>query len=569
MSNTTLQLIQINLDKIAALRNAGIEPYPYSYSVSHALTDIRSQAEILVMEQTTVTIASRVMAQRSAGNKLRFLDLAATIEQIRTAQHIQIMVRRNDVDDATWLVIENLSLGDWIGIEGQCIITNTGELTVQAQKVVMLCKVLRPIPFPKIYRSTPQETREAFTLQDAEVLWQQPELDMLIRRKADVLVARHLILSATRRILTDTFNCIEIETPFLNIHFGGAEATPFTTHINALSQEVYLAISPEIELKRAIVGGIGSGGALGKGAYFIARNFRNEGVDRTHNPEFTSMEVYIPFVDYEFMMDVTEEIFREACLAVHGTMRCSYQGIKLDFGKAWPRYEMVQLVSDYSGIDVAQWDVKTIRSAMAMRGLHKAYTLDGLEGEALLSILINAGLAHHYAEIEGIDSTELQTIILRHKLHNALDLDQEWDYLVLDLFDIYCEPFLLEPCHVILHPARSTPLCKEYRHGALPNGQRIIERFESFGVGMELSNAYSELNEPITQRQLVEEQVQARLEGNEEAMPHNELFLQAIEMGMPPCGGLGIGIDRMVMLLTDSSTIRNVIAFPMVGKKDA
>jgi lysyl-tRNA synthetase class 2 len=187
----------------------------------------------------------------------------------------------------------------------------------------------------------------------------------------------------------------------------------------------------------------------------------------------------------------------------------------------------------------------------------------------LLALLGRVGLNRRYPDLESLAPEELGALVLRHKLHQGLNLDQEWDFLVLDLFDVYCEPFLIEPCHVVLHPAKSTILCKEFRGGTLPNGHKLIERFESFAAGMELSNAYSELNDAVLQRRLVEEQAEARVAGKQEAMPHNESFLRAIETGLPPCGGLGIGIDRMTMLLTNSASIREVIAFPMVTPQEA
>ena len=206
----------------------------------------------------------------------------------------------------------------------------------------MLSKSVRPIPLPKIYENSDGERRDAYTVQDTDTMWRYPELDMIVRQKATTLAARSKVLNAVRHTLLEEYGCIELETPFLNIFFGGAEATPFITYIRALDQDVYLAISPEIELKRAVVGGIGSGGELGRGVFTIARNFRNEGIDHTHNPEFTSMEVYIPFVDFEYMMEVTERIFVTACTAVHNSTQCSYSGHVLDFGKPWPRLSMTR-----------------------------------------------------------------------------------------------------------------------------------------------------------------------------------------------------------------------------------
>ena len=562
-----------DLYKLSNLRRAGINPYPYQFAISHSPLEVRQQFKSLTETQERITVASRVMSHRLAGKSMVFLDLASTAEQIRQNSYVQVMLRRNEIDTTSWIVVENLGLGDWVGVSGTCFYTRSGEPTIKAMQVTMLCKSIRSIPIPKIYETTEGEIKNAYIVQDMEMLWQFPEIDMLARRKAKVLVARSRILNVVRQTLINEFQCIELETPFLNIYFGGAEANPFTTHLQALNQDVFLAISPEIELKRAVVGGVGTGGNLGKGVFSIARNFRNEGIDRTHNPEFTSVEVYIPFMDFKFMMEVTERLFSNACQDVNGSLRCSFNGKILDFGKPWPRLEMTRLVTEKSGIDVETWDLDRIRVEIKNRGLqnqHKFNTpeLDIKASRQLLTRLLEqTKITQHYPNYVNLSTEELMSIALRHKLHKGIDTEQEWDYLVLDLFEVYCEPFLIEPCHVILHPAKSTVLCKQYRGQPLPNGQTLIERFESFVMGMELSNAYSELNDPIIQRRLIEEQAQLRKQGKEGAMPYNEPFLRAIEMGLPPCGGLGIGIDRMVMLLTDSQTIRDVIAFPMVGRE--
>lgn len=565
-STLSSELGSSNLEKLEQLRRVGIDPYPYSYPLTHSPEEVRREFSTLAAEGRVVRVASRVMSLRSSGKKLRFIDLAPTAEDLRRNWKVQVMVRQDGIDPTSWQVVENLSLGDWLGVEGTCFLTRTGEESISAQSVSMLCKVLRSPPIPKVFDGLEGAVQEAYTLQDSDTLWRYPELDMLTRRKAEVLVARSRLLHAVRQTLRDEYGCIELETPFLNPYFGGAEATPFSTFLRAFSQNVFLAISPEIELKRAVVGGLGAGGRLGKGVFFIARNFRNEGVDRTHNPEFTAVEVYIPFVDYDFMMEVTERLYTRACEAIHGNPACHFRDQRLDFGKPWPKLPMTRLVREASGIDVEREPVETIREEIVRRGLHLPGSLK--TRDAWLARLHEAELAQQYVDLEGRSLEELEALALRHKLHQRLEPEQEWDFLVLELFDRYCEPFLANPCHVILHPAKSTVLCKESRGGALPNGYKLIERFESFAAGMELSNAYSELNDPQMQRRLVEEQAAERAAGKQEAMPHNEQFLRAIEMGLPPCGGLGIGIDRMAMLLTDSSSIREVIAFPMLAQEN-
>lgn len=566
-----------NLAKADRLRHAGVEPYPYAYERTHSIEELRADFAHLMESAATISIASRVAAFRSAGKRLFFLDLAPTAGAMRQGNKIQVMVRRDEVDASSVLVIENLAIGDWVGVEGTCMLTRSQEPTVLARRVSMLSKVLRTVPFPKIQAASDGAATEHYRIQDPETLWRSPELDMLTGRKAEVLAARSRVLRRLRNVLADEFGCIEVETPYLNACFGGADARPFTTQVAALDQQVFLSISPEIELKRAVVGGLGSGGKLGEGVFCIARNFRNEGVDRTHNPEFTALEVYVPFVDYTFMMHLTEVLFREACIAVHGCPQCTFRGQTLDFGAPWPRLPMVELVSANSGIDVGRCTAADIRASVRERGLDAGGEIAGAlaassgqpGADDLLAILERAGVARLYPRLDGASAADLRALAERHRLPLGVDTTLDWDHLVLKLFDMFCEPLLWQPCHVTLHPAKSTILCKRARGAPLPNEQALIERFESFGAAMELTNAYSELNDPVLQRALIMEQAQQRAAGKADAMPHNERFVQSIELGLPPCGGLGIGIDRMMMLILDCQSIREVIAFPMTGDDPA
>jgi lysyl-tRNA synthetase class 2 len=572
MNNSRSQLIETNIEKMKRLQDIGINPYPYEFKLTHSLGQVVSYFDDFIKDNITIMVASRVMSIRTSGKNLIFFDLAPTAHQIKNGIKMQIMVRRGDTDELSLHVVEHLGLGDWVGIEGTCFYTKTGERTLLAKRIEMLSKSIRPIPLPKVFESNNGQWNDANKLENIETMWRYPELDMIVRKKAQTLVDRDHILKSIRSTLSQDYGCIELETPYLNVCFGGAEATPFVTYLKALGQDMFLAISPEIELKRAIVGGLGSGDELGKGIFGIARNFRNEGVDRTHNPEFTSMEVYIPFVDYNFMMCVTEKIFADACWAIHKSFQCVYDGQLMDFGKPWPKLSMTALVLNRSGIDVEQLSLEEVRDQIQSRGLDQdlSINLDDSSEEVrlrLIHVLTKVGISLNYPDLLSFGAEKIKSIILRHKLHRPVDINQDWDFLVLDLFERYCEPFLIEPTHIILHPAKSTVLCKEDRKGPLPNGYKLIERFESYIYGMEVSNAYSELNDPLTQRILVEEQAKARDNGDEEAMPHNEAFLRAIEYGMPPCGGLGVGIDRLIMLLTNSASIRDVIPFPMIGKE--
>ncbi|GEM_PF-5742593 len=274
------------------------------------------------------------------------------------------------------------------------------------------------------------------------------------------------------------------------------------------------------------------------------------------------MEAYIPFVDYEAMMTLTEEIFSSCCAAIHGVTRCQYKGIELDFTPPWPRVRVVETVEDATGIAVSQVDGSAVGAICHSRHLDEGCNPENMPRGELIKKLLDVGISLVLTDDMSDDS--LRDMIVRHRFHVPMDIDQEWDFLVLDLFERFVEPTLIQPCHVVLHPARSTVLCKKYRGGPLANGHELVERFESYVAGMEVSNAYSELNDLEIQRQLIEEQAAARTAGDEEAMPHNEFFICSIEYGMPPCGGLGIGIDRLVMLLTGAASIKEVIAFPLV-----
>ena len=525
-----------------ALHAAGVGAYPYSFSRTHTVEELSREAFAqLVQDGSDLAVPGRVLAMRRHG-RLAFIDIGA----VRLGPRLQLMFRLEDLDDASRAVFEAIDLGDWIGAIGCPIYTRTGQDTLRVRHLSMLAKALRPLPNFK--------GRE---VRDPELFARMPEVDLMFGNKRRVLRHRASILRTLRHLL-ESKGLTEVETPYLNAHFGGADARPFVTHVNALDTDFFLAVSPEIELKRMIVGG------LEEGVFAIARNFRNEGIDASHNPEFTSLEVYRPYTDYEAMMCLTEEVFTACCIALHNEPRCRYGDVLLDFTPPWRRVAVVEAVEETTGISVSRMDMDALRSECELRGLGEGCEPGGMCRDELLAKIQRAGVPAPPGSYEALSDEELRTAIKQHRLQVPMDLNREWDFLVLDLFESFVEPTLVQPCHVMLHPARSTVLCKKYRGGPLPNGQELVERFESYALGMELSNAYSELNDPELQRHLVEQQAKARAEGHDEAMPHNELFLRSIEYGMPPCGGLGIGIDRMVMLITGSTSIRDVIAFPLI-----
>lgn len=537
----TSSLIATRKGKRDALRAAGVDPYPYVFAKTHSVEEL-TQEPFARLEQAGVEVAvpGRVMAIRSHGG-LVFMDLGI----VRHGPKLQLAVVGSQLDTSSRAVFDGVDLGDWIGAIGHLMYTRTGQETMKVDRLVMLAKALRPLPNFK-----------GSSVADPELLAQMPELAMIFGEKRQVLRQRATIIRTLRRVLEER-GLTEVETPYLNPYFGGAEARPFTTHVNALDRDVFLPVSPEIELKRLIVGGL-------EGVFAIARNFRNEGLDQRHNPEFTGLEVYVPYTDYEAMMDLVEEIFFVCCTAVHEEPRCRYGNIQLDFTPPWPRVPVVEAVETAMGIVVSQIDAATLRTVCRMRRLHEGCSPEGMLRSELLMKLSCTGVPSLQGNWDGVTDEELRAAITRHRLHVPLDLEREWDFLVLDLFQAFVEPTLVQPCHVTLHPARSTVLCKRYRGKPLPNSHELVERFESYAVGMELCNAYSELNDPEVQRRLIEEQAEARAAGRDEAMPHNELFVRSLEYGMPPCGGLGIGVDRLVMLLTGAIAIREVIAFPLV-----
>jgi len=535
-------LIVTRKAKREALLAAGIDPYPRTFQRTHTVEELaRESFRKLVEAGAELAVPGRVLAKRKHG-RLTFIDIGVVLGDAR----IQAMIVPAEMDEVSRIVLENLDLGDWVGVNGLAFYTQVGQESIRARSLEMLTKALRPLPNFK-----------GSEVRDAELLVRMPEVAMINGTKRRTLRQRSVILRTLRHLLEEE-GYTEVETPILNPHFGGADARPFTTRVKALGLDVYLAVSPEIEAKRLVIGG------LEEGVFTIARNFRNEGIDATHNPEFSAVEVYAPYCDYEAMMELTEHIFSACCIAIHGEPRCVYGKTLLDFTPPWPRLKVVEAVERAAGIAVSTVTVEAIREACRSRGLDEECKPDEMPRGALLNRLVRAGVEQPPVGWEELSDSVLRAAIKRHHLHVELDLAREWDFIVLGLFERFVEPTLTQPCHVILHPARSTVLCKKYRGGPLPNGHELVERFESYAIGCELSNAYTELNDPLLQRALVEEQAAARAAGNAEAMPHNEAFLESIEYGMPPCGGLGIGIDRMVMLLTDSMSIRDVIAFPLV-----
>lgn len=508
----TNKLILERIQVVDELREAGINPYPYNYRTTHKTQDVRNEFDKIENDEHlkhVISVAGRVMSLRKMGSQT-FLDLEDQ------AGKIQISLKKDVVGIEQYLLMKRaLNRGDIIGVNGTVMKTEKGELTLQTQEWTLLTKSVRPLP-DRVYH---QEIDAKESVVDIETRYTQPELCFLLEKGSrDILVKRSQAISLMRQIL-ERHGYLEIETPLLQPIYGGASARPFVTHINALNREAYFSISPELYLKRLVVGGFYDG------VYTICKNFRNEGVDRTHNPEFTMMECYKAWWDYNDLMKLTEDMWEEIFTTINGTSQVEYDMPNKDIGKQnlefrapWPRRTMTDIIAEHTGLDVANIGEEELRERV-----QQPYQ----NGKPFLQ------------------SDDYKSLV--------------WGEMVQMLFETYGEHHLIQPTFVIDHPRESTPLCKGHR-----TDSRLIERFEPFVYGVEIGNAYSELNDPILQRTLLEEQARMGVAGNEEAHRMDEYFCRSIEYGMPPTAGLGIGIDRLVMFLTGATTIRDVIPFPFV-----
>ncbi len=465
---------QAKLDAIAA---GGIDAYPYEYDVTHHSAAVRESFDDLSESGAAVSVAGRVMALRPHG-KTAF----ANVRDLRG--DIQVYFRKDELGDEKFGLLDLLDLGDIIGVKGTVFKTRTGEITVKADEFALLTKSMRPLP------------EKWHGLKDKETRYRQRYVDLFVNLDVrETVIRRAAVIAAMRRFL-DGRGFIEVETPILQPIYGGASAKPFTTFHNALDMKLYLRIADELYLKRLLVGGL-------ERVYEFCKDFRNEGVDKTHSPEFTMLELYQAYADYNDMMDLFEEMMETVCKDVLGTTEVTYQGRAVSFKRPWKRITVEDAYREYAGIDLGHASDDDLRAACAGIG----------EGD-----------------VKSMTRLEL--------------LDEILDHVV--------EPNLVDPTFLHDYPVETSPLAKRSRRD-----RRFTERFEPFVCGVEVGNAFSELNDPAEQRARFEEQ--KRLAGEEE-MDHD--FLRSLEYGMPPAGGLGVGIDRVVMILTDSPSIRDVILFP-------
>ncbi len=496
----------IRREALAELRHLGINPYPAeAFPISHTPKDILSQFKDEETEHwTEVSIAGRLMSRRIQG-KASFAVL------MDSGTRIQLYFNRDEICPGEDKTLYNtvfkklLDLGDIIGVQGFVFRTRVGEITVHVTSFTLLAKSLRPLPMVKT--DAEGNTHDAFS--DPELRYRMRYVDMLVNEGVkDTFVLRSRIISSMRRFF-DHKGWLEVETPVLQAIHGGAAARPFTTHHNSLDMPLYLRIANELYLKRLLVGGL-------NGVYEIGKMFRNEGMDRTHNPEFTSMEIYVAYQDYHWMMTMTEQLLESIAKEVLGSTQVEFEGKTLEFKGPYKRISLFDSILEATGVDVAPMDEQALREQC------KVWRI------------------------------EVSPEMGRGKL-------------IDEIFGEKVEASLIQPTFITDYPLIMTPLAKKHR-----NKEGLVERFELFINGKEVANAYSELNDPIDQRQRFEDQLELANRGDEDAMALDEDFLRALEYGMPPASGLGIGIDRLVMMLTGHRSIQEVLFFPqMRPQKDA
>ena len=476
-------LRNIRIDKLEALRSAGVNPYPYRFDVTHKVDEVIAGESELAEAETPVRIAGRIKTLRGHG------ATAFGHVEDKTGQ-LQIYVRRDDIGEDVYKTFKLVEVGDIIGVVGPVFRTRTGELTVRVKSFELLSKALLPLP------------EKWHGLQDKELRYRQRYVDLIMNPEVrDVFYKRTELMEAIRQFLRAR-GYIEVETPVLQPLYGGATARPFTTHHNALDIDLYLRIADELYLKRLLVGGL-------EKVFEFSKDFRNEGIDRTHYPEFTMMECYAVYEDYMSYMDMVEEMFGDLAAALGGN-QISYRGNTIDFGKPWKRIRFFEALEEKTGKD--------------LRGA----------GDAAVH-----------------DAAGALKIKLPDDTPAAKGLDE--------IFSEVVEPTLIEPTFVYDYPKALSPLAKDHR-----SEEGLVERFEPFIGGFEVGNAFSELNDPIEQRRRFEDQAAMAARGDEEAHVIDEDYVRALEYGMPPAAGLGLGIDRLVMIFTDSASIRDVLLFPQL-----
>ncbi|WP_069131041.1 lysine--tRNA ligase [Rhodohalobacter halophilus] len=513
MSNAELSLSEqqeIRLEKLESLRELGVNPFPYEYDVTHYSKDILEHEDEYLTDTPDnpenakrVSVAGRVMTRRIMGKASFF-----TLQDSKGT--IQVYIRRDDVatdelgNDNYNKVFKKLTdIGDFVGIKGFVFKTGTGETTIHAESFDFLGKTVRPIPTPKEVENEDGETvtYDAFT--DKEQRYRQRYVDLIVNPDVrDVFVKRTQMVQTMRNFMNER-GYLEVETPILQPIYGGAAAKPFVTHHNALDMDLYLRIANELYLKRLIVGGF-------DGVYEFSKDFRNEGLSRFHNPEFTQVELYVAWKDYNWMMDFMEKLIEHVAISLHGSTKVKVGEHEIDFKSPWPRIPMYEAIEKETGHDLS-------------------------------------------------DKSEDEIRDIAKELHIEIEDEMGKGKLIDEIFGEYVEPKLIQPTFITDYPIEMSPLAKKHR-----TKEGLVERFEAICNGKEIANAFTELNDPVDQRERFEEQARLRAGGDEEAMTVDEDFLRAIEYGMPPTAGIGIGIDRLAMIMTNSESIRDVLFFPQM-----
>ena len=486
------RIAQQRRQKLDRFRRRGINPYPYGYHRSHttqqALDLLETQEEKRQAKAKVVSLAGRIMANRPMG-KISFLDLRDG------SGKIQLRFHKDRLGEENLELFQDLDIGDIIGVSGKLFRTKTGEPTLEVENFTLLAKSLQPLP------------EKWHGLADVDKRYRQRYLDLIANAPArGIFQVRSQVIAAIRQFLNQR-GFLEVETPVLQPSAGGALARPFTTHHHALDQDFYLRIAPELHLKRLLIGGFDR-------VYELGRIFRNEGVSTKHNPEFTMLESYEAYVDYQDVMSTVEEMVSEVCQRVTGSDKVKFGDETINLKSPWPRLELHQAIEKYSGIDFEKYP-----------------DADSLRAEML-------------------------------KLKMEVDPQKDRGRLIDELISTFVEPKLMQPAFLVDYPVEMSPLAK-----AKPDNNRLVERFEAFAGGMEIANAFTELNDPIEQRERFIRQQKARKAEADVEEVIDQDFLLALEYGMPPAGGLGVGIDRLVMLLTGQQSIREVILFPQLKEK--
>lgn len=497
MSNIELSEQEIlRRESLAKIREMGIDPYPAEL---YPVTDYAKQLKKQFEDKKQVCIAGRMMSQRVMG-KASFIELQDSSGRIQAYFNRDEICPGDDKSLYNEFFKKRLDLGDFIGIKGYLFKTQVGEISVHVESFTLLCKSLKPLPLPKT--DAEGKIHDAFT--DPEMRYRQRYADLVVNPHVkEIFIKRTKLFNAMRQFFNDA-GYMEVETPILQSIPGGAAARPFVTHHNALDIPLYMRIANELYLKRLIVGGF-------DGVYEFSKNFRNEGMDRTHNPEFTAMEIYVSYKDYHWMMNFTESLLEHCAMAVNGTTKATFGEYNVDFKAPYARVTMRQAIIDHTGFDIA-----------------------------------------------GKNEDELRETALKM----GLEIDQTMGKgkIIDEIFGEKCEGNYIQPTFIIDYPKEMSPLCKSHR-----DNPELTERFELMVCGKEIANAYSELNDPIDQRERFEEQVRLSERGDDEAGGLiDQDFLRSLEYGMPPTSGLGIGMDRLIMFLTNNSSIQEVLFFPQM-----